>query len=82
MKDISLLGAFLSSTFTPPMNAEISIKLESSLLNAPIILPGKIVRHNHKDTDKDTTPAFAVRFNHSAPALVILITNLANPKTP
>ncbi len=81
IKDVSLMSALLWSTVMPPTAAGISIKLETPLLNSPLILEGKIVRREYTTKEPGGMGAFAVRFNHSAhPALVALIKKLAIPQ--
>lgn len=77
IRDISLTGAFLLSTFMPPHGAEISIKLQSSLLKSSMSLDAKIVRRECNYTDRGATEAFSVKFSRSSLDLVRLIGRLA-----
>jgi hypothetical protein len=79
IRDISLKGALLLSTFTPPWGANISIRLEASLLEDPLILEGKIVRSDCKQTERGSVDAFTIRFSHNSPVLVRLINKLVKP---
>lgn len=79
VQDISLAGAFLSSTFMPPWGGDLSIKLMTSVMEDPLILEGKIVRRDCKYTEQGTVGAFTIRFRHSSPGLVMLINKLATP---
>jgi hypothetical protein len=79
IQDISLAGAFLSSTFMPPWGVDLSIKLMTSLMEDPLTLEGKIVRRDCKLTERGTVGAFTIRFRHSSPGLVRLISKLINP---
>ena len=54
IKDISIGGALLLSTFIPPQDAKISISLETRLLDSPITLESKIVRRDFEVKDQDT----------------------------
>jgi hypothetical protein len=77
IRDISLTGAFLWQTSMPPKGSNVSIKLEESLGDNPLILEGKVVRSDCKNTDRGTVGAFAVRFSNSSPAFIRLITKLS-----
>jgi hypothetical protein len=77
--DVSLAGAFLWSAFMPPWGASISIRLKTSLLENPLILEGQIVRRDCKQVERGTGNAFAIRFSHSSPGLIVLINKLVNP---
>ncbi len=76
IREISLIGAFLWSTFMPPRGADVSVKLETSLLRYPLILEGKIARRDCKYTEWGKVGAFAITFSHRPPGLISLINKL------
>ena len=78
--DISLKGAFLWSTFMPPWGAGLSVRIGTPLLENPLILEGKIVRRDCKQTERGTVGAFVIRFSSSSPALIVLISKLIKPQ--
>jgi hypothetical protein len=79
IRDLSLGGAFLWSTFIPPNGADISIKITSTLLDCPLKLNATIVRTDCKYTDRGTAGAFSASFNHGSLELAGLVTKLAVP---
>ncbi len=80
IQDISLLGAFLWSSFTPPHDATVSIRLKPAFMEDPIILEGNVVRRDCKQTEKGPVGAFAITFGHNSPGLLRLIDRLINPQ--
>ena len=81
IKDISPIGALLWSSFMPPPAADVFIRIDASLLRIPIVLEGKIVRRDCKNTEQGPIGAFAVKFNRSSPALMVLISKLLGPQS-
>jgi hypothetical protein len=79
IRDISLKGASLLSTFMPPYGANLSITIKTALLEDPLILEGNIVRCDYKHIERGTARPFVISFSHSSLALVTLIKKLANP---
>jgi hypothetical protein len=79
IKDISPTGALLWSSFMPPPAAGVFIKIETPLLRMPIVLEGKIVRRDCKNTEQGLVGAFAVRFSCNSPALMLLVNKVVNP---
>jgi hypothetical protein len=74
IRNISLLGAFLWSTFLPPCNATISVRLETDLVEgSPLIWEGIVVRHDSQYTEQDVTGAFAIALNPNAQGLFELV---------
>ena len=78
IRDISLTGAFLWHTIMPPKGAHVSIKLEAASLDSPLILEGRVVRNDCKNTDRGTVSAFAVTFSNSSPEFIRLIGELSH----
>jgi hypothetical protein len=79
IKNISPMGALLWSAFMPPRAADASIKVETSLVNYPLILGAKIVRRECKLTEQGKVAVFAIKFAHSSPGLILLISKLMSP---
>ena len=80
IKDISPIGALLWSSFMPPPAADVFIKIETRLLKIPIVLQGKIIRRDCRNTDQGPVGAFAVQFNSGSPALMVLINKITHPQ--
>lgn len=80
IKNIASGGAFIWSDFVPPSDADVEIKLETSLLNFPLMLDGKVLRSERKDTEQGYMGVFAVQFKKSSPELATFINRLANPQ--
>jgi hypothetical protein len=78
IRDVSLTGAFLWQTIVPPKGTHVSIKLEASSLDRPLILEGMVVRSDCKNTDRGTVGAFAVTFSNSSPEFIRLISKLSH----
>ena len=79
IRDLSLKGAFLLSSFMPPYGASLSIRIKTALLKDPLTLEGKIVSSDCKEIERGTARAFTINFSHTSLALVTLINRLANP---
>lgn len=79
IQNISLNGAFLWSTFIPPLGANLFIRLNTSLLEDPLILEDRIVLYDCKQTERGTVGGFAIMFSYNSPVLVRLINKLVNP---
>ena len=79
IRDISLKGAFLLSSFMPPYGANLSIRIKTALLEDPLILEGKIVRSDFKQIERGTVRPFIISFSYTSLALVTLISKLASP---
>ncbi len=77
IQDISLRGAFLSSAFMPAPGTNISIKLETPLLNKPLTLEARVVRRDYKILERGSVGAIAVTFNHSSPEFTRLMGKLS-----
>jgi hypothetical protein len=80
IKDISPIGALLLSSFMPPPEADVLIKIETHLIRIPIVLEGKVVRRDSIDTEQGAVGAFAVKFSRNTPALMLLINKIVNPQ--
>jgi hypothetical protein len=80
MQDISNRGAFLWSSFMPPNDSVVIIRLKPSLKKQPLILKGKVVRCDSKYKEHGRVGAFAITFNHNSPSLLQTLSDLINPK--
>jgi len=80
LQDISLSGLSILSRFTPPLNAEVSVNLESPLMSRPLTLKGRVLRRDHKCLDRGAATAFVVVFSQSSPELVRLVYQLPKPE--
>jgi len=79
VRDISLKGAFLLSSFMTPNGANLSVRIKTDLMENPVVLEGKIMRSDCKEIERGRVHAFAVSFSYLPLALVTLISKLANP---
>ncbi len=82
IKDISTGGTLLQSDFLPPANADISVKIETTLVSVPLILEGKILRRSWKETEHGPLGTFGIEFKNNPPKIMELISELANPQIP
>ena len=78
IRDISLNGAFLWSSFVPAQGCDVLIRLETPLLKNTLVLEGKVVRTDHTPTDHGDENAFAIRFSHASAELIVLISKLVS----
>lgn len=78
--DISLKGALLSSVFLPPVNGEVSIRIETPHLPEPLMMDGRVQRGNWGMTDHGKVGRFGVEFKSSPLALIKLINTLLAPQ--
>ena len=76
IRDISLKAAFLWSVFTPPIDGEVIVTLDTHLLTNTLTLEGRVVRNDCGLTGRGNASAFVVFFNHSPLALLKLINQL------
>jgi hypothetical protein len=77
VREISLKGALLLSSYMPPHGAAISIRLNASLRDGQLLLDAKVVRRDCKDTERGTVKAFGVAIHNGSLALAQLVTRLA-----
>jgi hypothetical protein len=80
IQDISIAGAFLWSSFMPPHNSAVSLRLKPSHTKPPLILKGNVIRRDCKYKEHGKAGAFAIAFNHNSPSLIQLLGNLINPQ--
>ncbi|MBZ5545770.1 MAG: PilZ domain-containing protein [Acidobacteriia bacterium] len=80
IKDISPTGALLLSSFMPPPDADVLIKIETHLIRIPIVLEGKVVRRDSINTEQGPVGVFAVKFSRNSPALMLLVNKIVNPQ--
>ncbi len=65
MIDISLNGAFLSSTFMPQIGDSVTLKLKLPPHKDSLELPGKVVRGAWAMSDHGKLGRFGLRFSHT-----------------
>ncbi len=75
--DLSLKGAFISSSFLPPVGGAIVITLELPQLEKPLTLEGKVVRGTWGVSDHGKLGRFGVRINHSPLNFIQLLNKLS-----
>jgi hypothetical protein len=80
LQDISITGAFLWSSFMPPHDSTISIRLTPSFKKQPLILKAKVVRCDSKYREHGRVGAFAISFSPNSPSLLQTLGSLINPK--
>jgi hypothetical protein len=80
--NISFVSALFRSTFIPATGSDVTIKLESPLLEAPLIIEGTVVRYECSNEKQGTVDSFAVRFSRIDPDLAYLVNQLADLKMP
>jgi hypothetical protein len=79
IRNISLLGAFLWSSFLPPCHATISIRLETTLVEeSPLIWEGIVVRHDRQYVEQDIAGAFGIALNPNSQGLIELVDKLTD----
>jgi hypothetical protein len=80
LQDISITGAFLWSSFMPPHDSAVFIRLKPSYKKQPLILKGKVVRCDPKYREHGRVGAFAITFSPNSPSLLQSLGNLINPQ--
>jgi hypothetical protein len=80
IQNISLVGAFLWSSFIPPNDAMISIKLDKNSGADSLSLEGNVVRRDNRDREKEAAGTFAIMFSHNSPGLLRLMDTLIKPQ--
>jgi hypothetical protein len=74
--DISLNGAFLSSTHLPPTGSTVAIALKPPTSNHDLTLEGKVIRGTWAMSDHGKLGRFGIRFSHNSLDLIKLIGSL------
>jgi hypothetical protein len=74
--DLSLRGAFLSSSFLPPKDGAVTITLKSPISKKVLKLEGKVVRGGWGMSDHGQLSRFGVRFSHAPLDLAEIIRKL------
>jgi hypothetical protein len=80
IQDISTLSAFLWSSFMPPHDSSVSLRLNPNFEKPPLILKGNVVRRDGKYRDHGKVGAFAIKFSHNSPTLIQTLGRVINPK--
>jgi hypothetical protein len=80
LQDISITGAFLWSSFMPPNNSAVSIRLTPSYKKQPLILKAIVVRCDSKYKEHGRVGAFAITFSPNSPSLLQTLGSLINPQ--
>jgi hypothetical protein len=80
IQDISIIGAFLWSSFMPPHDSAVSLRLKPSLTKPPLILKGNVVRRDCEYKEHGKSGAFAISFSNNSPSLLQPLDNLVNPQ--
>ena len=80
IQDISIMSAFLWSSFMPPHNSAVTLQLKPSHMKPPLILAGTIVRRDCKYREHGKEGAFAITFSNNSPGLLQSLGNLINPQ--
>ena len=75
IKNLSLKGALLISTFIPPQGGLVSIRLRAP---DTLSLIGKVVRTDWTLSEPGTAGALTIQFSHNPPGLIGLIGKLAS----
>ena len=80
IQDISTMGAFLWSSFMPPHNLPVSLRLKPNLEKPPLIIKGNVVRRDSKYKEHGKAGAFAVKFSHNPPGLLHSLSGYIHPQ--
>ncbi len=79
IQDISIMSAFLWSSFMPPHDSAVSLRLKPSLTKPPLILKGNVVRRDSKYREHGKAGAFAITFSHNSSSLIQTLGNFIDP---
>jgi hypothetical protein len=74
--DLSMKGAFLSSTFLPPTGSTITIELGPPAVKKPILFDCTVLRGTWVMSDQGKRGRFSIRFAGSNPELMLLISRI------
>jgi hypothetical protein len=80
IQDISIMSAFLWSSFMPPHDSAVSLRLKPSTAKPPLILNGNVVRRDSRYREHGKAGAFAITFSHNSPSLLQSLGNLIDPQ--
>jgi hypothetical protein len=80
IQDISIMSALLWSSFMPPHDSVVSIRLKPSISKPLIILNGNVVRCDSRYKDHGKVGAFAVTFKNNSPATLQSLSRVVNPQ--
>ena len=76
IRELSLKGAFLLSTFMPPQGGNVIVTLKTPFLENTLVLEGTVVRSGCGLSGRGTAGTFTIRFNHSSSDLIELFNKL------
>lgn len=76
MVDLSLKGAFFSSTFLPPNNSDITIKVMSPVTNKPLVFDGKVIRGTWVMSDHGKRGRFGISYRFAPAGIIALLNSL------
>jgi hypothetical protein len=80
IQDISVMGAFLWSSFMPAHDSAVSLRLKPSHMKPLVILKGTVVRRDSKYREHGKAGAFAIVFKNNPPNLLQLLGSIINPQ--
>ena len=78
--DISPGGAFLESDFLPPVGANISIRIDTSLVGIRLILKARVLRRDLKKSGRGNREGVGIQFNKDSLKLKKFINKYAKPQ--
>ncbi len=79
IQDISIMSAFLWSSFMPPHGSVVSLRLKPNHMKPLLILKGNVVRRDNKYKDHGKAGAFAITFSQNSPSALQSLGNMVNP---
>ena len=80
IQDISVMGAFLWSSFMPPHNSAVSVRLKPSHVKPLLVVKGNVVRRDSKYREHGRAGAFAVTFKNNSPSVIQSLDKIVNPQ--
>ena len=82
IQNISVMGAFLWSSFMPPHDSPVSLRLKPSHVKPLLILKGNVIRRDSKYKEHGKAGAFAITFKNNSPSIIQALSNIINPQDP
>ena len=76
--NLSLNGAYISSSFLPSVGETVTITLRTLDLKNSLIIEGLVVRGNSGVSDHGVLKRFGIQFNHSYLQLISIISKLSS----
>ncbi|MBN1570307.1 MAG: PilZ domain-containing protein [Acidobacteria bacterium] len=80
IQDISIMSAFLWSSFMPPHNSAVTLRLNPNFKKPPFILKGNVIRRDSKYRQHGKAGAFVITFSDNSPKLLQSLGNYINPQ--